>query len=1315
MITYLIALLGLSIPVFGASSWDDFANNFATDLAPIVALFGEQVTKQYLSESTTILDSLTFALAPLGILTAIVSVIRVRGNARVKAFIGRAQEAHGVAEAELCSSTSRDVCELWSNGGISRIFGRPKIIEFFHSSIADFYPQFLSQHKTEGVLYPTCGIKTAKSFLCPEEFSSKNERSSTRQATWEEVPNRNRRSSNPLTMKLDNVEDDSNNSELSGSSHFEALAEVMRFAPHPNLSLNIGIRPVPSGLLWLVFVFGALLQSSFFGYALWATYYAPYLWDNAKPPQSWAFPLVAVGTGLLVIGMGLCAILIDRCTHERRFRELGSSGEKHSLKQPKTTIFWLQPGNQYVGDQVFDAFAYWEHKKTYVTSWKVDKPPQLLSTLAIWPALGFTSMGFVFQFVGLRGLHGSVALYQLVSTLIMALIRAAIRSKRIDEEKNLLKGRRDVEGHELDWLALQIDRIFEHNREIQNDPDGLWYIVDLEPSYNPENSLKCGYKASEVDTLNWQDITGFVPKENIVSDSDVIRRIRTNEILCAESAVRWIELYERDLVSPHPNKAAKVLRYRSRLAELTHTQTLEEANPWDTQVRKMADKLGTAIEAAVTYIFSSGMKISRDWRNAQALVVSSTVACCAYQSKTLDLKCYPICLLLYRNNGRWVINKHELESVLGLWQWSLKAAKNSYRMFNKKAFLVTETSKKESLMATMSYWIARRDHISVDYYSSPFPASESRSVLSVPALSFAKDKSADEILLLATTTASQLQLLAQDIFTLFTSKLMGIIEPLEDVGLRSRNSQEGAIYGTNLKDSPFLGLTEPNIEALCERFIVAGLGTREDAMMSIIPSLLQKQKLPFQDETVRRLVRTAQLQRRNGDFQKCESTLAGLLQLQTPSVEKSIVRSFGELYRFAIRSYRQADRELARRVKTKIANMLCHTEEAKHMRQIYGTVAQYIQDPNHASPIIIDTKNDKTWKELADELYDHDHDHEVRPFGLLLTAKYDVSRAHLSLISDIIMWAIKNNCPELIEDLWESARSQARKLWNGSTPQNEDRGHFRLYAHQTKDSTPLIWAIKNKCDLETFQSILDWPDADIERPDSDGATALLIAAEGNLVGQVRALLEAEVNTGARDQRDNYDALEIAAANGHKTIIDLLLPKRDAKSDDRGPENSALHAAAAGGQDVMVDWLLDKGADVNSLGRKYGTALQGAAVKGCYEVAKMLISKGANVNATIDDPQDGQYRDALQAAVAMGEDDIVRLLLDSGAEISAGTRRIAREGGEENIISLLGQIPCDNCQKLGLLSCDTTRGDPKTKCQLFNRWSQPVLRPIHRHN
>ncbi|KAK2036497.1 hypothetical protein LZ31DRAFT_483610, partial [Colletotrichum somersetense] len=66
----------------------DFSNNLATDLSPLLALFGEQATKQFLSESLSVWDNFIFAMAPLGIVTAVASAIRVFGGPSLRASIG---------------------------------------------------------------------------------------------------------------------------------------------------------------------------------------------------------------------------------------------------------------------------------------------------------------------------------------------------------------------------------------------------------------------------------------------------------------------------------------------------------------------------------------------------------------------------------------------------------------------------------------------------------------------------------------------------------------------------------------------------------------------------------------------------------------------------------------------------------------------------------------------------------------------------------------------------------------------------------------------------------------------------------------------------------------------------------------------------------------------------------------------------------------------------------------------------------------------------------------------------------------------------
>jgi hypothetical protein len=446
MTPHIFALLFFATLVAANSNvaqWNEFTNNFATDIAPVITLFGEQVTKQFLSESTGFLDNIIFGVAPLGILTAIVSVIRVYGTAPLKSFIGRAQEAHGIAEAELCSSTSEDVCELWSNGGICRVFGRPKILEFFYTTGGEFYPKFGQTSGDEASQSPSCGIELPKRLWGQTRGSGNS-------THWKEINTKG-----SWNSKRDR---EVGKARKNAKREPEAGEPRERFAPYPNLSLNVGIRTVPKWLLWITAVCGISLQLSFFVYATWATFYNKALYEEGASPQLWSFWLAVSGTALLVIGMTLCAWLIERKSCERRF----TKADGHST--PKTVIVWLQPGGQRVGDQLFNAFAYSGEKHKYVTSWRLDpksgNDPDFIKypLIILWIAITFSILGFICQFVGLRGLHGSIPLYQLASTLCMTVIRALLRSRRLSGEENRLKDQhRNVEGHELDWQALHLE------------------------------------------------------------------------------------------------------------------------------------------------------------------------------------------------------------------------------------------------------------------------------------------------------------------------------------------------------------------------------------------------------------------------------------------------------------------------------------------------------------------------------------------------------------------------------------------------------------------------------------------------------------------------------------------------------------------------------------------------------------------------------------------------------------------------------------------------------------------------------------------
>ena len=96
----------------------------------LLALFGERVTMQFMSQSMGWADNIILAMAPLGIVTAIVAAIRVGGPSWLRAVIGRARENLAVSEAELMSSTSKEVCEVWNGQEVVRCMGLAPVVEF---------------------------------------------------------------------------------------------------------------------------------------------------------------------------------------------------------------------------------------------------------------------------------------------------------------------------------------------------------------------------------------------------------------------------------------------------------------------------------------------------------------------------------------------------------------------------------------------------------------------------------------------------------------------------------------------------------------------------------------------------------------------------------------------------------------------------------------------------------------------------------------------------------------------------------------------------------------------------------------------------------------------------------------------------------------------------------------------------------------------------------------------------------------------------------------------------------------------------------
>ncbi|KAL4926940.1 ankyrin repeat domain-containing protein [Aspergillus undulatus] len=547
---YLVLITLFGIPNVQANeAWEDFANNFATDLAPLVALFGERLTKQFLAESTRPLDNFIFALCPIGILTAVVSLIRICGNSSLRAFVGRANEPPGEAESELLSCVSEGTAELFNDGGISRVIGRPRILEV--------------------VVWEEQGSYKLGTF-----------RDALRTGSW--------------------TTDDE---ELLSEKGQLSLPEL----DIPNLSLNKGIERRAIGWFYAAALVGVLLVGGTVVYAVLTVFWPSLIFGNDEDSSDdYALPLYFFGTASLSLGMFLCAFLIER-----------SSRESYLYPAVPSKIYWLQPGRQTIGDQDFGAFLAIDEgpdssltqKLTYIKSVRGQqlrgRRPLLIFTICI------TMLGFVAQFVGLRGLHPSVIIAGIGSTLIMAVVRTLLRTKRIGSDSNrFAKEDRETFSHnqqELDCFAFQLEKV----------------------------------------------------KSFRLMSSPVHQSVRSRSGSCSTDNTSTTSIQYSGLGS-------KLIQTRARLAELTSCGRHPSMNWDDLPIRRVAHDLARTIEATVEVV-------SR-WKEVPSSTCSFelTFACHPNDGKSRgSLETYPIVLKRSEDAFQWRVDANELEAILGLWTFSL--------------------------------------------------------------------------------------------------------------------------------------------------------------------------------------------------------------------------------------------------------------------------------------------------------------------------------------------------------------------------------------------------------------------------------------------------------------------------------------------------------------------------------------------------------------------------------------------------------------------------------------------------------------------
>ncbi|KAK6517030.1 hypothetical protein TWF506_006908 [Arthrobotrys conoides] len=1192
-------LLLLLVPCVSALDWEEFTNNFATDLAPLITLFGEQVSKQFLSESLSIWDNVIFAMAPLGLLTAVVSAIRVCGTPSMRAFIGRAQESPGTAEVELLSCTSETTAELFNEGGIARVFGEPRILEIMVKARDD----------SPGAL--TVGL-----------FSD------VRGPFWKEVGI----SSRALLLRL-----------RGGFGHTDLEKRLKSRYHRPNLSLNVGITQLPKLVTYSAAVVGVVLQSGMLVFAALTVYTYPdkFLTAADKPAEPYAFPMTLAGTVLVCFGMFLCAFIIERSTDEVHYKQRDPDPKN------KCKIYWVQPGGQNIGDQVFGSFIGYSEKLHYIRSTKADQGGG--DVVVLWIAVITSVLGFILQFVGLRALHASVILFQVGATILMAIIRAMLRTQRLDSIQNVLgsydsrnggkhpfaQNPRLLHGHELDLLALHLFKA--DTMTISIDKGAQLEIVPRQrrkTSGVPNNNLEMNFDIGRGSPENVtqplearEQLTDVTSSVKGPSWDDLEVRIAAKQLAATiEGVMEVLAALKSSSISPGEILKWKVTVNTTAISSLSRPTILSHPPGEDRASAHQYTSEAFALSSLSTRRHAQG--------SCGGIPISDTFA-----------------LFVEKGDGlSWKARLSQLEALIGLWALSITVYDirdekeddiiPNHRIISTKDFVKTNIWYNVWVQRRLSGTCGpiRRDLI---YKTHNFTVDKH---LFGRLSQFPADESEPEVFAVKTQN-STITMCAQDIFMFFLSAALQDIDDIK--GTTETRDQAG-------RHSIAMALQNSTVESLADRFETSGLGSREDAYMCIFPVLQHLNMMPSVGDVLNAVLTQCETYKRHGKWLDAEGLLQWLSNTSVVVEAHTALEALAELYYAAMR---ELDITVSNLGFSGISKMLKENKDLDILPKVreYAWIGLRIAEERGLD----DQKKQLLASGARDDLvpgYSYTPEVSLNPIDWakrnnLVMMKYLTGRKNINLTArddldglSAIFWAV----------IHENTEMAMLLLQHNVETNISDKDGKMLLSYAAEHGL-----------LGVLEILLKNNTLNINTPDNlTNMTPLMFAAKQGFVECVRLLLNEPYLAIDRRDRNGYTALHLATLEGHFETVQLLLSHgADISAEEPSRKLTALHMAANRGDERIVQYFLDKGLDTEQQDSTGRTPLDLASASGHVSVVIVLLKKGAQVFVIPWTPHDRQHgRTAVRPAANHGHLEVLKLLFEQKDNRSSTEKS---EGWDDN--------------------------------------------------
>lgn len=332
-----------------------------------------------------------------------------------------------------------------------------------------------------------------------------------------------------------------------------------------------------------------------------------------------------------------CCYIIEKSTTEKTYRVQGDERKMQTL--------WLQKGET-VNDQVFNSYAIFtkEGQTEITTSRRNDKvaDPNKTETHIFeytTTAAAFLSLiGFIFQFMGLRGMHWSISVAQVLATIIMTILRTVVR-RGLSECPHCHEL---PPMHEMDWLATRFAD--------DGDQSAFW----KGPEQTARSTQGEGVRSESADS---QDTTPGGFWEKGCWRWEIVTGARNSG-------------YEPPQSRDSDNRAQKVVEARKRLGYLTQ---------WPGAYSDKATSITAAIELVMNIpnLFASDKEeflwsINVDLKD----VPNAPEATPPKMSIGFKIEKEP--------SGKWKADLAEIEAVLSLWMFSVSKEEESSSRLDKK-------------------------------------------------------------------------------------------------------------------------------------------------------------------------------------------------------------------------------------------------------------------------------------------------------------------------------------------------------------------------------------------------------------------------------------------------------------------------------------------------------------------------------------------------------------------------------------------------------------------------------------------------------